>query len=119
MQMTFDFSTPARAAAPVESNDYHRVPASEKQLRYARQLAARLRKPLPDAVLGDRQRLSDWIDAHRTHGAHGTHGASFSQYPSSKQVAFAERIARIKRRAVPDACFRDRTLMSRWIDSNL
>lgn len=38
--------------------------------------------------------------------------------PSSKQVAFAERLARIKRRAVPDECFRDKDLMARWIDGN-
>ena len=40
------------------------------------------------------------------------------QLPSSKQVAFAERLARIKRRAVPDECFRDKGLMSKWIDGN-
>ena len=34
------------------------------------------------------------------------------------QVAFAERIARIKRIAVPDEAFRDRGLMSRWITSH-
>jgi hypothetical protein len=33
-------------------------------------------------------------------------------------VAFAERIARLKRGEVPPECFRDRALMSRWIDSN-
>jgi hypothetical protein len=38
--------------------------------------------------------------------------------PTSKQVAFAEKLARIKRRAVPDECFRDRGLMSKWIDGN-
>jgi hypothetical protein len=117
MQMSFDFPSPEtpspRAPAPADSNDYHRVPASEKQLRYARQIAQRLRKPLPDAALTDRQKLSDWIDAQKTRPTR------FSNYPSSKQVAFAERIARMKRRAVPDECFRDRTLMSRWIDSNL
>ncbi|MDB9804462.1 hypothetical protein OAC22_01045 [bacterium] len=37
---------------------------------------------------------------------------------SSKQVAFAERLARAKRRSVPDECFKSRELMSRWIDSN-
>ena len=37
---------------------------------------------------------------------------------TSKQVGFAERIARLKRSEVPPECFRDRTLMSRWIDSN-
>ena len=31
---------------------------------------------------------------------------------------FAEKLARIKRRAVPDECFRDKGLMSRWIDGN-
>ena len=41
-----------------------------------------------------------------------------SGQPTSRQVAFAERLARIKRRAVPDECFRDRQLLSRWIDSN-
>jgi len=38
--------------------------------------------------------------------------------PTSKQVAFAERLARLRRRAIPDECFRDRQLLSRWIDSN-
>jgi hypothetical protein len=38
--------------------------------------------------------------------------------PTSKQVAFAERIARAKRRDVPDECYKSRDLMSRWITSN-
>ena len=42
----------------------------------------------------------------------------YDGHPTSKQVAFAERLARIKRRAVPDECFRDRQLLSHWIDSN-
>ncbi|KKN34480.1 hypothetical protein LCGC14_0793430, partial [marine sediment metagenome] len=36
----------------------------------------------------------------------------------SKQVAFAERIARLKRREIPQQCFRDKVMMSRWIDGN-
>jgi hypothetical protein len=31
--------------------------------------------------------------------------------PTSKQVAFAEKLALIKRRAVPDECFRDKGLV--------
>ncbi len=112
-QMSFDFSAP-RPVVVEDSNDYHRLPVSEKQLRFARQIAARGAAKLPDDVLSDRKRLSAWIDAHKDRAA-----SRFSNYPSSKQVAFAERIARMKRRAVPDECFRDRTLMSRWIDSNL
>ncbi|WP_371171648.1 hypothetical protein [Aliiroseovarius sp. 2305UL8-7] len=70
---------------------------------------------LPADVMADRARLSAWIDKHKSRAVQGR----FSNYPSSKQVAFAERIARIKRRQVPQECFRDRGLMSRWIDNNL
>ena len=38
--------------------------------------------------------------------------------PTSKQVTFAEKLARIKQRAVPDECFRNKGLMSQWIDGN-
>jgi hypothetical protein len=38
--------------------------------------------------------------------------------PTSRQVAFAEKLAQIKRRAVPDECFRDKRLISKWIDGN-
>ena len=44
--------------------------------------------------------------------------ARWAVYPSSKQVAFAERIARLKRREIPRECFQNRQLMSRWIDGN-
>ena len=43
-------------------------------------------------------------------------GGQFSDHPSSRQVAIAERLARLKRRNVPDECFRDRVSMSKWID---
>jgi len=38
--------------------------------------------------------------------------------PTLMQVAFADRLAWIKRRAVPDDCFRNKVLMSKWIDGN-
>ncbi len=95
------------------SNDYHRLPVTEKQLRYARHLAARGAIELPEAVQADRRSLSDWIDRHQRPSP-----SRFSDYPSSKQVAFAERIARVKRRHVPQECFRDKKMMSHWIDSN-
>jgi len=102
-------------AADFQSNDYHRLPVTEKQLAFARQIAQRSRINLPLDVQGDREALSQWISAHKNERQSG----QFSNYPSSKQVAFAERIARIKRRNVPDECFRDRGLMSKWIDHNL
>lgn len=96
------------------SNDYHVLPATEKQIRFAEQIAFRTKATLPDEIRSDRQQLSRWIDAHKDMA-----GASkFSNYPSSKQVAYAERVARLKRRVVPHACFHDRLLMSKWIDCN-
>ncbi|MBD3663958.1 hypothetical protein H9Q16_08505 [Sulfitobacter sp. TSTF-M16] len=89
-------------------------PATEKQISFARILAARTKTPLPKGIEADRTALSQWIDQHNTSAPQ----SRFSNYPSSKQVAFAERIARLKRREVPQECFRDRRLMSRWIDSN-
>lgn len=100
---------------PTTSNDYHQVPASEKQLAFARQIAQRSGTVLPGEVQKNRYVLSRWIDANKITKPTG----QFSNYPSSKQVGFAERIARKKRREVPQECFRDRTMMSKWINSNL
>jgi len=115
-QMTFDFTARQPVLDADDTNDYHKVPASEKQLQFAHQIALRLKTRVPNDVLDDRHSLSRWIDAHKDSAPKPSR---FSNYPSSKQVAFAERIARMKRRAVPDMCFKDKTLMSRWIDSNL
>ena len=96
------------------SNDYHKLPATEKQLQFARKIAQETGVSLPWDVQQDRRTLSSWIDEHRGKLSVGI----TSSEPSSKQVAFAERIARMKRRAVPQECFRDRSMMSRWLDSN-
>ncbi len=98
-----------------ESNDYHVLPATEKQIQFAQQIALQTKSDLPADVRSDRQRLSRWIDQHKKTASR----SRFSNYPSSKQVAFAERIASMKGRAVPPECFRDREMMSKWIDSNL
>ncbi len=90
------------------------LPATARQIAYARSLALRNQTLLPWEVQQDRRSLSAWIEAQ----ARLTPAMLLDALPSSKQVAFAERIARIKRRAVPEACFRDKTLMSKWIDGN-
>jgi hypothetical protein len=96
----------------MESTTYA-LPATPKQIAYARSLALRNQTLLPWEVQQDRRSLSAWIDAQ----AKLNPGTQDSR-PTSKQVAFAERLARIKRRAVPDECFRDKGLMSKWIDGN-
>lgn len=90
------------------------LPATEKQMSYARILSSKSGVGLPKGIERDRTALSSWIEAHKAAPPAGR----FANYPSSKQVAFAERIARLKRGSVPPECFRDKTLMSRWIDSN-
>lgn len=109
-----DLSGPDLSGTDLPSNDYHMIPASHKQQRFARSIATRTAVDLPADVLQDRRALSTWIDTHKPKPS----TSPFARYPSSKQVAFAERIARIKRRNVPHECFRDMTLMSRWIDCN-
>lgn len=98
----------------IQSNDYHRLPVTEKQLKFARQISLRTGQVLPWETQQDRQALSRWIDQNREVPS----ASRFANYPSSKQVGFAEKIARYKRSEVPQECFRDRSLMSRWIDSN-
>ncbi len=90
------------------------IPATPRQISYARALALRNQTLLPWDVQQDRRSLSTWIDAQSKLAPM----AANDTRPSSKQVAFAEKLARIKRRAVPDECFRDKGLMSKWIDGN-
>ena len=90
------------------------LPATPRQIAYARSLALRNQTLLPWEIQQDRRSLSAWIDAQ----AQMKPRTDLDSLPSSKQVAFAERLARIKRRAVPDECFRDKGLMSKWIDGN-
>ena len=90
------------------------LPATPRQISFARSLALRNQTLLPWEIQQDRRSLSAWIDAQ----AQMKPLSALDSLPSSKQVAFAERLARIKRRAVPDECFRDKGLMSKWIDGN-
>ena len=89
------------------------LPATPRQIAFAKSLSLQNQTPLPWAVQQDRRSLSAWIETQT-----GKTSRTRDNRPSSKQVAFAERLARIKRRDVPDECFRDRTLMSKWIDGN-
>lgn len=88
------------------------LPATPRQIAYARSLALRSQTLLPWEIQQDRRSLSSWIEAH------ANLKPVTDPRQSSRQVAFAEKLARIKRRAVPEECFRDKGLMAKWIDSN-
>lgn len=90
------------------------LPATPKQVAFARTLATRNQTLLPWDVLQNRISLSVWIDAQSKLKS----SATSDNRPTSRQVAFAERLARIKRRSVPEECFRDKGLMAKWIDGN-
>ena len=87
---------------------------TEKQIRFAQKIAQRGGILLPWNVLQNRRDLSNWIDQNAHVLQRGN--SALSALPSSKQVQFAERIARRKKLSVPDICFKDRQTMSQWID---
>jgi len=89
------------------------LPATPKQIAYARVIAGRTHLVLPWDVQLDRKKISAWIEKHAA-----AQPAYDMSLPTSKQVGFAERIARIKRRDLPDECYRSKELLSKWIDSN-
>lgn len=88
-----------------------------KQFGFASRISRALHMKIPDDAKRDRRALSRWIDRHqhdyRAEAPQRSNGGA-----TSKQVAYAERIAKAKRRAVPDECFRSAALMSSWIDAN-
>ncbi len=90
------------------------LPATPRQIAYARALALRNQTLLPWHVQQDRRSLSAWIEAQ----AALKPMRDIDSRPSPRQVAYAERLGRIKRRAVPAECFQDAGLMSKWIEGN-
>lgn len=88
------------------------LPATERQIAFARSLALRNQSLLPWEGQQDRRAPGAWIEAQAKLRPADTN------LPTSRQVAFAERLARIKHRRVPDECFRNRGLISKWIDGN-
>ena len=54
-------NTDAPAAIGSSSNDYHLLPATEKQLQFARAIALRTGQVLPWEAQQDRQSLSTWV----------------------------------------------------------
>ena len=95
------------------SNDYHMLPVTDRQMRYARAIAEKSALEIPVEAQRDRRSLSNWISANKP-----IDPSPFANYPTGKQVAFAERISRSRRRPIPSECFRDKQMMSLWIDQN-
>jgi len=78
---------------------------SPAALAYARKIAAASGGKIPKQTLADRNRLSQWIDAHK------------SDAPTEKQVTFARSIAAHQRIAIPPEVLRSRAALSAWIST--
>lgn len=90
---------------------------THNQMKFAWRISCALKEVIPPDAKTNRRALSRWIDQHQNdYRAEAPLRANGSA--TSKQVAYAERIARAKRRAVPDECFKSAALISAWIDSN-
>lgn len=104
---------------PAERPDYASLPPlrpTDRQLQYAEKIAASARIMLPKDVQHDRADLSRWIEANR-------HSMTRSKcvadnLPTARQIAWAERIARGRKRSIPDECYKSRELLAKWIDAN-
>ena len=92
----------------------HAFAPSEKQLRFARSIAAKTGATLPWEVQHDRASLSRWISRHQPKRVQN----QYSHLPTGKQIDLAERLSRAKRRPIPAECIRSKDLLSRWIDAN-
>lgn len=99
--------------------DHAQIPTpTPAQVDFARAISRRLNTDIPADSVQDRAALSNWIGLHQAafnKARAQTHNGAGA---TSRQVAYAEKIARRRRRDVPDECYRDAGLMSRWIDSN-
>lgn len=93
-------------------------PPSTKQLFFAREIAARTGRALPEETRRDRAALSAWISRNKADFETRRRANTGMAGATPKQTAFAEKISRAKRRAIPAECFRSSALMSRWIDAN-
>ena len=93
-------------------------PPTTKQLYFAREIAARTGRRIPDDVRSDRAALTDWIAEIRAEFEARRAANTGAAGATPKQIAFAERLSRSRRRPIPAECFRSAALMSRWIDAN-
>jgi len=83
-------------------------PPSEKQLAFARSLAERTGKEVPEEAVTDAKALSAWIDKAQK-------GAP-PRPPSDKQLAFARKLAEEKDVKLPEPVLTDMNACSKFID---
>lgn len=81
---------------------------TEKMVEYAKKIAAKTGKRLPDEVTESYEACKKFIDDNK----------DSANAPSEKQVKFAESIGAKKGVAVPKEVLADSRLLSKWIDEN-
>jgi len=82
---------------------------SAAALAFARKIAAATGGKIPKQTLADRNRLSQWIDQHRT---------QWTDEPSDKQLTYARSLAERKQIEIESATLRSRRALSAWISTH-
>ena len=104
---------------PAERPDYASLPPlrpTDRQLQYAERIANSAGIALPGDARLDRADLSRRIEANRHRIARLKRVAD--NLPTARQIAWAERIARGRKRSIPDEYYKSRELLAKWIDAN-
>ncbi len=78
---------------------------SEKQVKFAMELARQIGEEIPGDILSDRRRLSRWIDAHKP--------------PTQKQIDFARSVAEQLGEELPPEVLNNQKKLQKWLDDNL
>lgn len=81
---------------------------TDKMLEFAKSIANRVGKELPEAVMTDFDECRNFIDTHK----------DAAMRPTEKQLAFAQRIAESKGAEIPAEALANGRELSKWIDEH-
>lgn len=98
-----------------EKNADGSYPPSEGQLKFAKDIATALEEDIPPDAMADREKMKAWITEKKPLMPKK---ASGPRPASSKQVSFAQKIAKKKGIPVPAECLSDGGKLSDWISAN-
>jgi DNA topoisomerase-3 len=98
-----------------EKNPDGSYPASDGQLKFAQDIAARLGVEVPADAITDSEIMKAWLSKHAQDMPKNNGEV---RPPSKKQIAFANRIAAGSNKNIPEKCFINGQMLSDWISEN-
>jgi DNA topoisomerase-3 len=103
------FSTTRKETSSVtdSTNEPRKGTPTDKMLEFAKSIATKLQKPVPDEVMVDFDTCKKFIDDNK----------DAANRPSDKQLSFANSISQSKGVAIPPEALANGRELSRWIDA--